>query len=127
MITLTVQELIESIPVLRELGGKQLRSKTAFRVARLMREVQKESDAFEEQRIALVRKYGAKDENGNLSVDENGNNYIEPEHVSDFNSELTELLNNTITVSGDKLNLDDLGDETFTPAQMLNFSAFLEE
>jgi len=74
-----------------------------------------------------VRKYGAKNENGELTTDENGNNYIEPEHVSEFNSELSELLTNTITINGDKLSLDDLGDETFTPTQMLSFSAFLDE
>lgn len=127
MIELTVQEMIDSIPTLRELSNKQLKSKVAFRVARLLREVQAESETFETARINLVKLYGAKDENGELKADENGNTYIEQEHVAEFNSELTDLLNNKITINGDKLSLDDLGDETFTPQQMLSFSAFLEE
>lgn len=127
MIELTVQEMIDSIPTLRELSNKQLKSKVAFRVARLLREVQAESETFETARINLVKLYGAKDENGELKADENGNTYIEQEHVAEFNNELTDLLNNKITINGDKLNLDDLGDETFTPQQMLSFSAFLEE
>ena len=127
MIELTVQEMIDSIPTLRELSNKQLKSKVAFRVARLLREVQAESETFETARINLVKLYGAKDENGELKTDENGNTYIEQEHVAEFNNELTDLLNNKITINGDKLSLDDLGDETFTPQQMLSFSAFLEE
>lgn len=127
MIELTVQEMIDSIPTLRELSNKQLKSKVAYRVARLLREVQAESETFETARINLIKLYGAKDENGELKSDENGNTFIEPEHVTDFNNELNDLLNNKITINGDKLSLDDLGDETFTPQQMLSFSAFLDE
>ena len=127
MIELTVQEMIDSIPTLRELSSKPLKSKVAFRVARLLKAVQAESETFETARINLVKMYAAKDENGEIKTDENGNTFIEPSEIATFNSELTDLLNNKITISGDKLNLDDLGDETFTPQQMLSFSAFLEE
>lgn len=127
MIELTVQEMIDSIPTLRELSTKQLKSKVAYRVARLLREVQAESETFETARVNLIKLYGAKDENGELKADENGNTYIDKDYVADFNSELTDLLNNKITINGDKLSLDDLGDETFTPQQMLSFSAFLDE
>ena len=127
MIELTVQEMIDSIPTLRELSNKQLKSKVAYRVARLLREVQAESETFETARVNLIKLYGAKDENGNLKTDENGNTYIEQDKIAEFNSELTDLLTNKITINGDKLNIDDLGDETFTPQQMLSFSAFLDE
>lgn len=127
MIELTVQEMIDSIPTLRELSNKQLKSKVAFRVARLLREVQAESETFETARVNLVKLYAAKDENGEIKTDENGNTYIEQDKIEEFNKELRDLLDNTITINGDKLSLDDLGDETFTPQQMLSFSAFLEE
>lgn len=127
MIELTVQEMIDSIPTLRELSNKQLKSKVAFRVARLLKAVQTESETFETARINLIKLYGAKDENGELKVDDKGNTFINPDEISQFNSELSDLLNNVITINGDKLSLEDLGDETFTPQQMLAFSAFLEE
>ena len=127
MIELTVKEMIDSIPTLRELSNKQLKSKVAFRVARLLREVQAESETFETARVNLVKLYAAKDENGEIKTDENGNTYIEQDKIEEFNKELRDLLDNTITINGDKLSLDDLGDETFTPQQMLSFSAFLEE
>jgi hypothetical protein len=119
--------MIDSIPTLRDLSNKQLKSKVAFRVARLLREVQAESETFEAARINLVKLYAAKDENGEIKTDENGNTYIEQDKIEEFNKELRDLLDNTITINGDKLSLDDLGDETFTPQQMLSFSAFLEE
>jgi len=127
MIELTVQEMIDSIPTLRDLSTKPLKSKVAFRVARLLKAVQAESETFETARINLVKMYAAKDENGEIKTDENGNTFIEPNEIATFNSELTDLLNNRITINGDKLSLDDLGDEIFTPQQMLSFSAFLEE
>ena len=127
MIELTVQEMIDSIPTLKELSSKPLKSRVAYKIARLLRDVKIESETFETARINLVRIYGEKDEDGNLKTDENGNTYIKQNEIREFNSELTDLLNNKITINGDKLKLDDLGDETFTPQQMLSFSAFLEE
>jgi len=127
MIELTVQEMIDSIPTLRDLASKQLKSKVAFRVARLLREVQAESETFETARINLVKLYAAKDENGEIKTDENGNTYIEQDKIEEFNSELKDLLENTITINGDKLKLYDLDDIMFTPQQMVSFGAFIEE
>ena len=127
MIELTVRDMIDSIPTLRELSNKQLKSKVAFKVARLLREIQTESETFETARMNLVKLYAEKDENGEIKTDDKGNIYIEQDKIEEFNKELKDLLDNTITINGDKLSLDDLGDETFTPQQMLSFSAFLEE
>ena len=127
MIELTIQELIDTIPILKELSGKQLKSKVAYKLARLLREVQKESETFETARFNLIKMYGDKDENGELKRDENGNIYIHPNEITTFNSELNDLLNTTITINSDKLKIEDLENEVFTPQQMLSFSAFLEE
>ena len=127
MIELTVQEMIDSLPMLKELAGKQLKSKVAYKVARLLRDVQKESDIFDAARMKLINQYGQKDENNELIRDEKGNVYIQTEHIDDFNNELKDLLELRLTLANDKLKLDDLGDELWTPAQMLSFRVFLEE
>ena len=48
MITMTVNDLLNVIPVLRELLNKPFKGATAFKLARLMRELDKETTLFEE-------------------------------------------------------------------------------
>ncbi len=127
MIQLTVQEMVESIPVLKELSTKTLRGRTSYQIARLMREVQKESELFESARVELVQKYADRDENGKMRTDKNGNIYIAPDDIQKFNEEITELLNNPITINGDKIALSDIEDLDFTPAQMVSLAPFIEE
>lgn len=127
MIQLTVQEMVESIPVLKELSTKTLRGRTSYQIARLMREVQKESELFESARVELVQKYADRDENGKMRTDKNGNTYIAQDDIQKFNEEITELLNNPITINGDKIALSDIEDLDFTPAQMVSLTPFIEE
>ena len=47
MITMTVNDLLNVIPILRELLNKPFKGSTAFKLARLMRELDKETKLFE--------------------------------------------------------------------------------
>lgn len=127
MIEVSVKELIDSVPLLNELGAKSLRSRLAFEIARLIKQCSPEVELFESQRKALISKYCDKDENGNPKQTANGDTYIAPESVQDFNNDLVELLNERITINSDKIKLSDIEELNFTPNQMVSFSAFIEE
>ena len=127
MIELNVKELIDSVPILNELGTKSLRGRTAFQIARLLRECSPEVELFEKQRRELIMKFCDKDENNNVKTNENGDTYISPDKVQQFNNEFLELLNEKITINSDKIRLDDIEDVNFSPNQMISFSAFIEE
>ena len=127
MITVTLENIINSAESLRALAQKELKGKTAYRVSRMLRELDSEYSLFNETRAELIKKYGVRDENGELVVSENGDYTLEKEHIEDFYKEINDLLKNEIELNVNKIDLDDLGDITFTPNEMLMLEPFIEE
>ncbi len=125
MIVLTLDNLINSINILQRISSEPLKAKTAYVVAKLIKAADAEMANFNEIRFNLIDKYGEKDENGEFKTD--GNNVIlKKETVDDFNKELRELLNTSLTFNVNKLNLDDLESINFTPAEMIQLEPFIE-
>jgi len=125
MIVLTLDNLINSINILQRISSEPLKAKTAYVVAKLIKAADAEMTNFNEIRFNLIDKYGEKDENGEFKTD--GNNVIlKKETVDDFNKELRELLNTSLTFNVNKLNLDDLESINFTPAEMIQLEPFIE-
>ena len=119
MITMTVNDLLNVIPVLRELLNKPFKGATAFKLARLMRELDKETTLFEESRQKLAEKYGERDENGNLVFSENGNIQLQTDKLEECNAEMLGLLNTTIEVNADKISMEAFDDIDLAPAQVM--------
>lgn len=125
MITVTLENIINSAESLRALAQKELKGKTAYRVSRMLRELDKEYSLFNETRAELIKKYGEKDENGELVVSENGDYTLQQEHVEDFYKEVNDLLKNEVELTVDKIDIDDLDNITFTPNEMLMLEPFI--
>lgn len=127
MITVKLEHIINGAEVLRGLASKQLKGKTAYKVSRLLRELEKEFQLFNDTRTELIKKYGATDENGELKINENGDYTIVQEHIQDFYEEINELLKSEVEIAVEKIPLDDIGDLEFTPSEMLTLEPFIEE
>jgi hypothetical protein len=82
--------------------------------------------SFNETRMELIKKYGEKDENGELKTDENGNVHIPDEALREFSNELQELLSTEVEINANKVKLDDLGTVEFTPSEMAQLEDFIE-
>ena len=118
MINTTIGNLADSIDALRETRQRRFKSKVAFQLARITNEIDKELKTFNEARIQLLNTYGLKDENGYQILNENHDYIIDPEHIQDFNSEVSELLNTEITINAEPIDINDLENEEFTPETM---------
>ena len=127
MINITLREIVDSSDTMKKLSQKSLKGKTAYYVARLLREVDKELTLFNETRGNLIKKYGEKDEKGELKIDENGNCKFIPEKIEKFYSEMDDILNNIIELNANKIELKDLEDLDFTPIEMVVLEPFIEE
>ena len=127
MIEVKLRDVINSAEVMRTLSTQQLKGKVAFRVARLLRELEKEFTLFNEKRAELVREYGQKDENGELKTTENGDFMLEPEHAQEFYNMMDELLNTDLSINAEKIAFEDIENLEFTPTQILNIENFVEE
>ena len=127
MIKLKITDIINSVSTLKELMSKPLKSRVAYKVARLAREVENEYRLYDEKRVDLIKKFANHDENGELVVDEEGSFSVADENVAEFRKELMELMDVEIELNVDKVSLDELDGCDFTPNEMANIMVFVEE
>lgn len=127
MITVKLEEIVNGAEALKVLANKSLKGKTAYRVSRLLRELEKEFSLFNDTRGELIKKYGEKDENGELKVNENNEYTIAPENIQAFYNEINEILGNEVEINGNKIPLAEIGELDFTPNDMIALEPFIEE
>lgn len=127
MIIMTIRDLLNIIPVLKELLEKPFKGAIAFKLARLVRELDKESSLFEFSRQKIAEKYGLRDENNNLITDEEGNIKLQQDKINLCNEEMMNLLNTEITISADKIPISAFEDIKITPAQAIIISSLIED
>jgi hypothetical protein len=126
MITLKLEDLVNSTEALQKLSNTSLKARPAFTVSKMLKEAEKELANFNEVRMNLINKYGEKDEDGKLITDENDNCKITAEHINDFSNELQELVATTIEINANKLTLEDLGNADFTPSEIAALEPFVD-
>jgi hypothetical protein len=126
MISITLEQLINSTDGLKGLSQKQLKARSAYAVSKILKAADAEMNTFNETRMELIKKYGEKGEDGELKSDENGNVRILPESLNDFNKELQELLKTPVEINANKIRMEDIGDVEFTPAEMAQLDEFIE-
>lgn len=127
LIEITVQEMIESVSVLREINDKKMPARTAYQFARIIREVEKELKNFQDARNKLIERFGKKDEAGKLIEDENGNIEIFPGKQEIFKKEADELMASKIHVNCEKIELEDILENEFSPAEINELFLFIKE
>lgn len=125
MIELNLHEVLESVEALKMLASRSFPARVAFQIARLSREVQKENDLFEQQRNELIKKYCSYDENGNVKYNEQHYIEFEPDKWPLFENELNALLNTTVQLNVEPIDLQELGDMQFSPEQMMKIMPLL--
>lgn len=126
MITITVQDIVSSINTFKAIAAQQLPVKTAYSIARLIKEIDRENEIFISARQSLINKYGQRDEDGNL-ISEDGNLYIQKDKIQIFKEELQELLNSEIELNAEKISVENLGDVQLTSLQVSEILAFIKE
>lgn len=126
MIKVKLEDLVNATDGLKGLSQKQLKARCAYAVGKILKSADAEIQSFNETRMELIKKYGEKDENGELKTEENGNVRIPPEGLNDFSKELRELLDTEIEISANKIKMDDIGEVEFTPAEMAQLENFIE-
>lgn len=120
MITMSLSEIMGAVPSLQEISVKNFPGTTTFKIARLIRELDKEIQLFEKEREKIALKYGEKDENGNLITVENGAVKIPDEQIQKCNDELEALLNTKVEINANKLDEEIFNTIEMTPIQAIN-------
>lgn len=126
MINVKLEELVNATEGLKGLSQKSLKGRCAYTVGKILKSADAEIQSFNETRMELIKKYGEKDENGELKTEENGNVRIPAEQIEAFSKELRELLDTNVEISANKIKMDDIGEVEFTPAEMAQLESFIE-
>ncbi len=127
MIEITLEDIIQSIDIFSKIMGQPVKGSLAFRIARLARELNKEMETFNQERMKILNECGEKDENGNLIQTLEGNIKIKPELIAKCNADFQSLVETKVEINCERLHLDDLDAFTITPQEMSNIQAFIEE
>ena len=126
MIKVELQNLLDSMPIFQELISQKLAARTACKVNKIVKAINKEYEIFDETRRSIIDKYGERDENGEIKSDENGNLQIKKDQTDKFVQELQGLLTTEVELNVSPLYIEEIEDATFTPAQIDIMSAFID-
>ena len=126
MINVKISDLLNGTEALKKLAETQLKAKLAWQVGRILKAADTEIQSFNDTRMDLIKKYGEKDENGELITDEKGNCKVMPDGIENFSNELNELINSEVEINANKISIDSLEDKEFTPAEMSQLEPFVD-
>lgn len=128
MIEITLKNLLDSTDVLKKLSQKPLKGRVAYNVAKILCKVEEEFNLFNETRHKIVEQYGEKDDNGELLINYETHEYIfSDENLTIVNEEISNILSSMVSLNVNKIELDDLENVDFTPAEMLLIQYYINE
>ncbi len=119
MITMKITDILNVVPTLQEMANKRFPGATSFKIARLMRELDKEIQLFDKQRAEIAQEFGEKDASGQLVFTEEGNVKIIESKIEECNAKLESIFNTEIEINADKLSYSSIESADFTPSQAL--------
>lgn len=127
MIEVKLREILESQEAMRHLSEKSLRGRTAYQLGRLMKKLEGELSTYNEVRQKLIEKYAKRKDDGSFEVNERNEYQFTPENMQAYIEEINKLIEEEVQIEASPINLDDLGDIEFTPAEMSMLDPFIQE
>jgi len=130
MITLTVSDVLSASTVLQKLSTREMSARTAYRVARLMRQTDDVLQPWHETRRQLIKRHGSERPSTDLEKN-NGADDVVSEVVpgsqswNAFQQELKTLLSETVTIEAVPLVVDEL--PSVSPSDLLALGCLVED
>lgn len=126
MIKIVLGDIVNSTEIFNKIMQQSFKGSLAFKIARLARELEKEMQTFNDERMKIIRKYGKKDENGELIINNDGNIEFENDKINEINSEFNSLLETELEINADKLPIDSIDEFELTPQEVISLEKFFE-
>ena len=128
-LNLSNERIVNTINVLGELNNAKLPVKVAYAITKNINKINSELKAYNEEKTKLINKYGEKDEEGKLKVEENGIIHLKEEFIEDYNRDIKELLAIENEIDIHMIQLDDLLNSKYdiSPAELSAIDFMIEE
>ena len=128
MVKVTMDQVINFRNNIGFFSGVNLPLKGAYKLNKIRKDLDKESDFYNEKFQEIVEKYSHKDENGEIVFNEDGSQImIQEDLIDECDKALTDLQGLEVEVENYNLTIDDLGgDFECTPDQLNALMPFME-
>lgn len=126
MIKVKLNDIVNATETFNKIMRQSFKGSLAFKIARLARELDKEMQTFNAERQKIIQKYGEKDENGELIIDEKGLINFDKTNLKEINEEFNSLLNTELEINADKLPMDSIDSFEITPQEIISIESFFE-
>ena len=128
MVTVTMEQLIDFRNSGDFFANTNLPLKGAYKLNKIKKAVEKESDFYAEKFQEIVNKYAKTDENGELVYSEDGNQIlIKDGMIDECNQALEDLQKLEVQIENYGLSLEDLGEDVeCTPDELEALMPFME-
>lgn len=100
--------IYNAIQIIDELSEKPMKVALVAKLLRLSDELQKENQLIEKQRMEILEKYGKRDEDGQLVIDENNNVGFEGDNIEKVQKELYDLSELEIDITDREITEEEL-------------------
>ena len=100
--------IYNAMQVINELSEKPMKVALVAKLLRLSDELQKENQLIEKQRMEILEKYGKRDEDGQLIIDENNNVSFEGDNIEKVQKELYDLSELEINITDREITEEEL-------------------
>lgn len=129
MISVSLNELLNARNALTTLANTELPAKLSYRVAKMLKKVEGEYEAYDTARLSALQTYAIKDEDGNFVPDKEGGQAatFEPDKRILFEQDIQTLLSTMVEINEQPIPLELLEKVELTPAHMVQLEAFLSE
>ena len=135
MITVKNRQLdTETISILNEIVDMDIKALAAFKLMKIIKEIDEIVKNRQESELNLVKRYAEKDEDGSIKtpLDENGNPVngsfeVSDENKDEFNTQINELLDYENSLDFDQLKFEDLGLEKISVKKLIKLDFLLTE
>ena len=128
MVKITMNQAVDFSKSIEFFSGANLPLKGAYKINKIRKALDKETDFYSEKFREIIDEYSKKDENGNIVFSEDGNEIIiKEESLEECNKALEDLYNLEVEVDNYNLKLEDLGEDfECTPDQLEVLMPFME-
>ena len=125
---ITMKDIINLAVPFNKLLGAQLPIKTAYKVAKIKKQIDGEVEVYEDFYKEALQKYGAKDKNGQPKISEDGTQYLlEEGKEEEFKNRILEIQNIVVDLDEPKISIVEIESLNFAPMELVALLPLIEE
>ncbi|WP_238907442.1 DUF1617 family protein [Clostridium sp. YIM B02506] len=126
-VKLSNERIVNDAANLRTISEKQLPVKVSYAIAKNMAKIESELKVYNKERAKLIDKYGEKENDGKLKLDEHGSIVIREDSKDKWDKAIDELLEIENEIDIHKFNMDLLEGHSIKPSELMTIDYMIED